>query len=282
MITKIFAVLMAIAAPTGCASLSGPDYPEPGQISRLLPADAILLGEQHDAPDHQRIHQFMVETLAGQGALAALALEMATEGQSTEALGPDASEDAVKTALQWGQGSTWSWDVYGPIVMAAVRAGVPVVGANLPKSRMREAMADPGFELLLPPPALLAQQQSIRLGHCDLLPESQVAPMARIQIARDIAMARTLTQLARPDKTVLLLAGSNHVDRTRGVPQHLPATWTVKTVLLHGNEIAPAAKDDSVFDQFWQTRPAPPVDHCAEFKAHRAKPAVAPPPEKAS
>lgn len=284
MIFKIFGALFAVAGLMGCASLSGPKYPEPDQISRLLPADAILLGEQHDAPDHQLIHRFMVETLAGTGKLAALAIEMASEGQSTESLAPDASEDAVKTALRWGEGA-WSWAVYGPVVMAAVRSGVPVFGANLPKSRLREAMADPGFEMLLPAPALLAQQQSIRLGHCDLLPESQVAPMARVQIARDIAMARTLVklaQLARPDQTVLMLAGGTHVDRARGVPQHLPTTWTVRTVLLHGNEIAPAAKDDSVFDQFWRTRPAPPVDHCAEFKAYRAKPTDASPPKKAS
>lgn len=281
MIVKIFGALLAVAGLMGCASLKGPNYPQPGQISGLLPADAILLGEQHDAPDHQLIHRFMVETLAGQGALAALALEMASEGQSTEALKPDASEDAVKTALQWGEG-TWSWAVYGPIVMTAVRAGVPVVGANLPKSRQRESMADPAFEMLLPGPALQAQQQMIRTGHCDLLPESQVAPMARIQIARDITMARTLVKLARPDKTVLLLAGSNHVNRDWGVPQHLPTSWNIKTVLLHGNEIANAAKEGAAFNQFWRTRPAPPVDHCAEFKARRAKPAAVSPPEKVS
>lgn len=281
MIVKLFGILIAVMGLIGCATAPGPNYPAPGQIRTLLPADAILLGEQHDAPDHQLIHRFVLESLARQGTLAALALEMASEGQSTEMLAADASEGAVQTALLWSQG-TWAWSVYGPVVMAAVRAGVPVVGANLPKTRLRESMADAGFEMLLPGPALQVQQQRIRVGHCDLLPESQVAPMARIQIARDIAMARTLVKLARPGKTVLLLAGGNHVDRTVGVPQHLPAALRIKTVLLHGDKIADAAKNLAAFDQFWRTRPAPPADHCADFKANRAKPATASPPEKVS
>ncbi len=269
--------LWAVAAVLGlaaCATGSGTRYPDPAQIDQLLPADAILLGEQHDAPDHQRIHRFMVETLAARQTLAALALEMASEGQSTEGLGPDAGEAAVQTALQWSQGG-WSWAIYGPIVMASVRAGIPVVGANLPKTGLREFMADPGFDALLPAPALAAQHQRIRLGHCNLLPEAQVAPMARIQIARDIAMARTVAKLARPGKTVLLLAGSGHVDRSLGVPQHLPAKLSLRVVLLHGEPIPDAEKQSDQFDKFWATRPAPPIDHCAQYLAQRSKAAAA-------
>lgn len=276
---KRLGAVAAVLALAGCAALTGTRYPDPAQINQLLPADAILLGEQHDAPDHQRIHRFVVETLAERHTLAALALEMAAQGQSTEQLGPAASEDAVRAALQWGTGA-WSWEVYGPIVMAAVRAGVPVLGANLPAARLRETMADAGFELLLPGQAIKTQQQNIRTGHCNLLPEPQVAPMLRIQIARDIAMAQTVRKAARPGKTVLLLAGSGHVDRTLGVPQHLPEDFKVKTVLIHAQQLPAAAKDSTQFDQFWPARPAPPVDYCAKFAKHRSKPASPPAPAK--
>jgi hypothetical protein len=104
-----------------------------------------------------------------------------------------------------------------------VRAGVPVLGANLPRAQMPSRMADRQLDLQLPGPALKAQQQLIRTGHCNLLPESQVTPMARIQIAKDISMANTLAQAALPGKTVVLLAGSGHADRQLGVPRHLPA-----------------------------------------------------------
>ena len=263
--------VVLLAALSGCASVPEPRDPDPAQINGLLPADAILLGEQHDAPDHQRIHRFVVETLARQHALAALALEMASQGQSTEKLSPDADEELVRTTLQWSNG-TWSWASYGPVVMAAVRAGVPVVGANLPNARLRETMADPGFELLLPDAALKVQQERIRVGHCDLLPESQVSPMTRVQIARDISMAQTVVKLASPGKTVVLLAGSGHVDRTLGVPLHLPEGFNTKTVLLRGDQPSNGAKNAAEFDQSWPTRPAPPVDYCASFAARKSKP----------
>ena len=105
--------------------------------------------------------------------------------------------------------------------MAAVRTGVPVVGANLRRSQMRAAMGNASLDAQLPGPALKAQQQAIRIGHCDLLPESQIGPMTRVQIARDQAMAAVLAQHHIAGKTVVLLAGEGHVDPAIGVPQHL-------------------------------------------------------------
>lgn len=270
---RLWIVLIAVAL-SGCAALQPTKYPEPEQINRLFPASVILLGEQHDAPDHQRIHRFMVETLAARNSLAAVALEMATEGQSTEKLGTDASEETVQETLKWSQG-TWSWAIYGPVVMAAVRAGVPVVGANLPRSQMRESMNDVGLDALLPGAALQTMQKNIRQGHCSLLPEPQVAPMTRIQIARDITMARTLAKLIQPGKTVLFLAGSGHVDKTQGVALHLASDLKITAVLLHGNPIPNSDQYLAQFDYFWPTRPAPQVDHCAKFLEQREKAAAA-------
>jgi uncharacterized iron-regulated protein len=190
------------------------------------PTDILLLGEQHDAPGHQRLHGQAIQALVSQGRLAAVALEMAEQGTSTAGLSRDASDAAVRAALRWDD-SAWPWQAYGPAVMAAVVAGVPVVGANLPRLRMRAAMADAALDALLPGPALKAQQQAIRLGHCELLPETQIAPMTRVQIARDQAMAQTLSQAAVAGKTVVLLAGAAHVDPKLGVPQHLPASLRV-------------------------------------------------------
>lgn len=191
----------------------------------------LLIGEQHDEPEHQQLQRQAVDALASRGLLAALALEMADAGASTQGLSPQASEAEVRAALRWNNAG-WPWATYAPPIMAAVSAGVPVFGANLPRARLRAAMADPGFDTLLPGPALKAQQQSIRLGHCGLLPESQIAPMTRVQIARDQAMARTLEQLAVPGKTVLLIAGGGHVDPAVGVPRYLPARLSNRSVLL--------------------------------------------------
>jgi uncharacterized iron-regulated protein len=120
--------------------------------------------------------------------------------------------------------------------MAAVRAGVPVLGANLPKDRQRQAMRDDLLDGRLPQAALAAQRQAVREGHCDMVPAEQIAPMTRIQIARDVAMAQTVAAAALPGKTVVLLAGSGHVRPELGVPLHLPSTLKVRSLELPKEE----------------------------------------------
>jgi uncharacterized iron-regulated protein len=156
---------------------------------------------------------------------------MAEQGRSTIGLPASASEDEVRAALHWNEAG-WSWPTYAPVVMAAARAGVPVLGANLPKAQMTAAMADSSLDSRLAGPALTAQQQAIRTGHCDLLPESQIAPMTRIQIARDRSMAQVLAAAIVPGKTVVLIAGNRHVDPALGIPQHLPANLRAETAAL--------------------------------------------------
>ena len=112
--------------------------------------------------------------------------------------------------------------------------------------------------------------QLIRQGHCDLLPESQITPMTRIQIARDRRMADTLAKAVQPGKVVVLISGSVHADKQLGVPQHLPAGLQVKSVrLLAGGQSLPGKSFDSV----WATEAAPDKDHCAGLREQFGKPA---------
>jgi uncharacterized iron-regulated protein len=269
-------VWLAALSLVACAA---PPHPPPAhdafnysaQLEQVLPADVLILGEQHDVAHHQRIHLAVVQRLAESHRLGALALEMANSGRSTEGLSAQASEADVRAALQW-QDNAWPWAAYGPAVMAAVRAGVVVTGANLPIARLKAAMADATLDARLPGPALKTQQQAIRIGHCHLLPESQIGPMTRVQIARDISMAKTVTSLAQPGKIVLLLAGNGHADQALGVPLHLPHSLTTKTVLLNANQAQAAIHSIAMFSQTWATDAAPPTDYCADFGASRTPP----------
>ncbi len=267
----LLAIALGAALP-GCA-LMGPDTRESdarlmAQLDALLPSAAILLGEQHDVPDHHRIEQLAIENLAARGVLGTLVLEMAHEGGSTASLPVNASEAAVRDALKW-KDAGWSWDSYGPPIMAAVHAGVPVIGSNLAPAQWRTAMADATLEQRLPAVALQLQQESIRKGHCDLLPESQILPMTRMQIARDLAMARTLEGAVQPGKTALMLAGRTHVDPGLGIALHLPAALGAKTILLT-DQVAANTDESEHFDQRWPTQPGPDVDYCAKFAEQRA------------
>ena len=247
------------------------------RVGRLLPADALLLGEQHDAPEQHRIERQVIEALIARRALAALAIEMAAAGDRTAYLGADADETQVRAALSWND-DAWPWADYGPAVMAAVRAGIPVFGANLPQTRMKDAMADVSLDVQLSKAALSLQRQAIRDGHCGLLPETQIAPMTRIQIARDREMALTLANARTPGKTVLLISGAGHAQRTTGVPQLLPTEMKVRTIRMVAGQSPPAAANteaaatpaaDAVpaFDAVWITPAVPEVDHCAQLKA---------------
>ena len=273
----------ALLVLAGCAGTLPPAAtqatPWPERLHTLLPADVLLLGEQHDAPDHQRLQREAVLWLAARGQLAALVMEMAESGHSTQSLPPGATEAQVQAALQWND-AAWPWQAYGPVVMAAVAAGVPVLGGNLPRAQMRAAMQETAWDQHLPPVALARQIIALRDGHCGLLPDSQLAPMARIQIARDASMARTAQQALRPGQTVLLVAGGGHVLRSLGVPTHWPeklrskvalarvqkAQLAIKTEASQAAGTVTHAPADADADVVIDTPALPPRDACAELR----------------
>lgn len=200
------APLLALAA---CASPPAPPLPD---------AQVLVFGEQHDQPDHQRQTAQAVARLAAEGQLAALVIEMAERGRSSAGLPRDADAARVREALAW---SGWEWPVYEGVVMAAVRAGVPVLGGNLPRAQMRETMADASRDALLDAAAREKIAAAVRDGHCGLLPAAQEPGMVRIQIGRDRSMAETVAAALRPGQRVALLTGAQHASRDRGVPLHL-------------------------------------------------------------
>jgi uncharacterized iron-regulated protein len=235
----------------------------------LLPTDVLLIGERHDAPEHHALERSAVEMLSARGHLAALLVEMAEEGRDTSGLDAAASESQVRAALNWDE-TAWPWSAHGPVVMAAVRAGVPVAGANLPRARMRDAMADVSLDAQLPAAVLRTQQDAVRDGHCGLLPEARIVPMTRVQIARDRAMAQAVVKARRPGRTVLLVTGAAHADRQQGVPQHLPVDVTVRSLrLLAASDANGDVLSTTRYDATWRTPPRPEKDFCAELRPSR-------------
>lgn len=257
----------SLAACGSSAGLGGATASVPAQVKQLPAAPLLLLGEQHDAPEHQTLQRETVALLSQRGQLAAVVMEMLEQGRSTTGLPRSASEAEVRQVLQWSgeANSGWPWAVYGPVVMEAVGAGVPVIGGNLPRAQMRAAMADSTLDQQLSPAALAQQQENIRAGHCGLLPEGQIAPMTRIQIARDRTLAEVAVSALQPGQTVLLVAGNGHVRRDLGVPQHLPAQLNYHVVMARAGSSQEAPKTDQT-DSVWTTPPRPPTDHCAALR----------------
>jgi uncharacterized iron-regulated protein len=271
----LLALTLALSA---CAPGFGPATPAPDNPSAvldgLLPADVVLLGEQHDAPQHQQRQREVLDALIAQRRAAALVIEMAEQGGDTRQLPTSASEADARQALGWSasEAAGWDWAVYGPLVMRAVRAGVPVWGGNLPRAQFRNTMQDAALDSWLTAPALQTQQNQIREGHCQLLPESQIGPMTRVQIARDRSLASTAEGAMRVGQTVLLVAGNQHVRRDLGVPVHLGAQVKAQVVLMQsGDDSTTISTDQPLADRVWRTAPVPAKDHCAEFKARMGR-----------
>lgn len=244
-------------------------------LPALAAAPSLLLfGEQHDQPDQQRQVADEVQALAQRGELAAVVLEMAEAPHSTAALPRDADEAQVRDALQW---RGWPWEPYAAVVMNAVRAGVPVLGGNLPRAAMRAAMADATLDALVDDAVRALLTDAVRSGHCDLLPAAQQPGMVRIQVARDQAMARVAAQAlaaAPAGSTVLLLAGAMHVSRDRGVPQHLQREGAPQAVPLRVVLFSPAA-DGLSADERRSAVVTPQQDHCEALRRQLAAPKAA-------
>lgn len=252
--------LVALLVANTVASCALPDAASRSPQAAPPGVRLWLFGEQHDQPDQQRQVAEEVRRRAEAGTLAAVVLEMAERGHDTRGVAPTAGEAEVRDALAW---SGWPWDAYAAVVMNAVRAGVPVVGANLPRRELREAMRDATLDAQVSPEVRERLAREVRDGHCGLLPPAQVPGMVRVQIARDRSIAQTSSEVlapAAPGREVLLLTGAQHASRDRGVPLHLDAGLTMRIVMF-GTPVA-----DLVADEWRSAVVTPRPDPCESLR----------------
>lgn len=261
---------VSLGALQGCA-LSSPKFQPSGLVQHLRgvgAVDVLLLGEQHDATEHQALHQAVVQAWSLAQNLSALVLEMADAGHDTRGLSPQASPAQVQARLAWSD-SAWPWAAYGPAVMAAVTQGVVVMGGNLPRTRHRDVMRDAAWDARVSPEVRLSLETAVREGHCNLLPASQWPAMTRIQIARDVRMADSIVRAHQqnPSRTVIFLCGLQHAHKQQGVPAHLPTSLRCHSVRL----TADGYDASQAYDTVWRTTPTPEKDHCAALQKQLQK-----------
>lgn len=238
-------------------------------VERLALAPRLLVGEQHDNPDHHALQLWLLQALAAQRAQGSLLLEMLAPDQqgSVDAVRARlaASEhiDDLPSALKWQKG--WDWTLYGPLLRHALGQPYPLLAANLQRTeilaiyRQRAVLSGAASTAAPVREQLLAQ---IRDSHCGKLPESQLPAMLAVQQQRDRRMAEALLAAPAPS---LLLAGAYHVRRDLGVPLHLRdlGEKAGSLVLMLAEVGTPV--DASAADFVWYTAALPEQDHCANF-----------------
>lgn len=239
-------------------------------VERLASAPRVLVGEQHDNPDHHALQLWLLRELAAQRPQGSLLMEMLNPDQQ-------AHVDAAQAASRAGQPSAdpfqavawqanWDWSLYGPLVTYALRQPYPLIAANLNRAQIMQIYRQrPPLhgEASTAPQVQATLLDDIRQSHCGLLPETQMPAMLAVQQQRDRRMAERL--LAAPAPAVLL-AGAFHVRKDLGVPLHLSDLGAAQ-----GNQVlilAEAGKDvtaDSA-DYVWYTAAQPEQDHCAALR----------------
>lgn len=236
-------------------------------VEQLASAPRVLVGEQHDNPDHHALQLWLLRALESRRPQGSLLLEMLQPEQQplVDALqhGGPPPQDLPK-ALAWQDG--WDWTFYGPIVREALAQPYPLLSANLSPGEIRQAYRQP----VNPPGArsnaanvLQELREQVRAGHCNLLPDSQLPAMLAVQQQRDRRIAERLLNAPQP---ALLFAGSYHARKDLGVPLHLAdlgAKGDSKVLLLAqvGEAVEPG-----MADFVWYTAALPEQDYCAQLR----------------
>lgn len=243
----------------------------PQQLAeRLARASRVLVGEQHDNPDHHALQLWILQVLADRRPQGSLLLEMikpdqqaAIDAVRADIIASSTFPPDLPSALGWQKG--WDWALYGPIIRYAVVQPYPLLAANLNTAEVQAIYnhspdARPGPSSTPSVRERLLDQ--IRASHCGLLPEDQLPAMLTVQQQRDRRMAQSLVAAPLP---ALLFAGSYHVRKDVGVPLHLAELGVDESpmVLLLaqvGTQVEPGSAD-----YVWYTAALPEQDYCAQL-----------------
>ncbi|MFV3305964.1 ChaN family lipoprotein [Pseudomonas sp. NY15181] len=239
-------------------------------LDRLASAPRVLVGEQHDNPDHHALELWLARALAERRPSGSVLMEMINPNQQSRVAAAQAAaaRGEVPTgllgALAWQPG--WDWSLYGPLVTWLVKQPAPLLSANLDRSEIMRIYAEqPVLEGVRSTTGTVRNSllDDLRESHCGLLPAGQLPAMLAVQQQRDRRMAERLKAAPGP---ALMIAGGFHARRDLGVPLHLEdlgAGQGLQVLMLAevGKTVAPAQADYA-----WYTPALPPTDYCATLR----------------
>ncbi|HYC57450.1 MAG TPA: ChaN family lipoprotein [Candidatus Binatia bacterium] len=250
-------------------------------------ADVVLLGEQHDNPDHHRLQAWMLEMISARGVPPALVAfeQLDFEDQDTvdEVVRSGGDAGALEAAVQWSRSGWPPFEMYRPVFEVALREGMTIRAANLSRARLHGPSALPQLEVPLPARFRDAMAAEIADAHCGYASEHMAHAMIQMQRHRDAAMAEVLASgcgRAPGDAAAapcVLMAGFGHVRRDRGVPMYLrhasPRLRVLSVAFLEvdGQMDDPAQYlrsfgEERAFDYAWFTPRVERQDPCIEFR----------------
>src|SRR5690606_27284793 len=160
-------------------------------VERLAKAPRVLVGEQHDNPDHHALQLWLSRQLAARRPQGSVLLEMLNPEQQARVEQAQADSRAGRSpadafaALAWQPG--WDWGQYGALVQYQLRQPYPLLAANLDRAeimRIYQARPDLQGPASTSPAVRERLREDIRESHCGLLPDSQIPAMLAVQQQR--------------------------------------------------------------------------------------------------
>ncbi|MCO4320386.1 ChaN family lipoprotein [Aliidiomarina quisquiliarum] len=208
------------------------------EVARHMPRGGwLMVGEQHDHPDHHQMETFLTYFLAGQGILGHVVMEMVSPTQRRAIYQTNyfkrAAEDLTATKLNWPS-DDWPWVRYEQQVKAAMRLSKGLKSGSLTQVQKESLQAFGDALALYSTDHLQYLTDQVETSHCGPFSAEETIQMVNMQIAEDQVMAQQMIAYALPDKVGLLIAGSGHVRADYGAPLWLADDVPVRTLLLVG------------------------------------------------
>lgn len=196
-------------------------------LAELAVARQLIVGEKHDNAEHHQIELWLLQNLPTRRPQGSVLLEMLTADQQPRVNqvkrwlkdDPVVRDGRVQELLNWQKG--WPWEMYGDVVMQALRAPYPLLSANIDRDRVMALYKKNEFpegKKSTAPAVQGALRATIIAMHEGNIEGQQLASMLSIQQQRDRYMARQLLNAPTPS---LLIAGGYHASKSIGVPLHV-------------------------------------------------------------
>jgi len=216
-----------IVAAAGAAVLA-----EDELLRRLSGADAVYVGETHDAPLHHEVQLAVLRGLSSTRPGLRLGLEMLSLDQQPvldDYLSGRMSE--ADFAAFWSRAWGFDFALYRPLLEFARSRGMRVLGLNAPRALVSK-VARGGLASLSPEeraalPASVGQSADPRylayvrrsLAEHGPLDPAREARMLEAMAVWNETMGASVAAAAGPDSPLLVLAGSGHLLYGAGVPE---------------------------------------------------------------
>ncbi len=257
----------------------------------IVKSNHLMLGETHDNRIHHQHQTWAINVLRDQQRSAVVAFEMISQqqGQVIADRKYDSSEsliaglDHIKTNWKYQQ-------FYEGIFDAVIKADYTILSANFDRQKIMLVIREGESELspeiktmlddnALPADQVAASRKEIEGSHCGMINEKMTESMMLMQRAKDAQMALALFGQDGVD-TRVLVAGSGHVRKDRGVPFYLsPRDQENNLLVIAWVEVQADIVDVESyaaqwgaytlpFDYVWFTPRVDRPDPCEQFRQH--------------